>query len=169
MASKYTSRIIIDVKNGDAFDNNRLPNTKGEKTKSNTGTYFLCSSKDFSQYNLLFENCIAYYIDIQKVFEYKILFKENHMRNSHKYSDNMINFSKYCDEIINSNYNKISNISLRKNGERYFLRFADNQEFLVYNLRHVLYGEISSLVLEFVNDKCYVYPELKYQSKIFFD
>ncbi|QWB96603.1 hypothetical protein KHQ89_04045 [Mycoplasmatota bacterium] len=168
MASKITTRIIVDVKNGDVFDENRLTKINGERRKSNTGTYFLCSSKDYSEYLPFFSICDNYKFEIDKISEYRIVFKAKFYKDKDNYLDKMNNFDKYCDILVNTDYNS-TNINLRQNDTRYFLRFTNNKEELVDAFRHILYGDLSSIVLEFDGNICSIYPVVKYEEKLFFD
>lgn len=169
MASKINNRIIVDVTNGDVFDEMRLSKDDGKKGRSNTGTYFLCSLKNYDKYRYLFDQCKNFYLDINKIKEYQILFKHFYGNMKDKYLDKMSNFDNYCDQIYTANTTLISGMNFRINDHRYFLRFDDNNELLVKAFRHILYGDITQLVLDFVDDKCYIYPEIKHQNTIFFD
>ena len=108
MAAKISKRIIIDVKNGDVFDEMRLLKSNGEKGRSNTGTYFLCSEKDFLEYNYFFSKCKNYYLDINKIKEYQIVFWHFYNYKKDMYLDRMENFNNYWNQIYDLQSTRIS-------------------------------------------------------------
>ena len=168
MASNITTKITISVKNGDVFDEMRLAKPNGEKGRSNTGTYFLCSTKDFVKYKDFFNNFKKYYFDVNKIKEYQVVFKAFYGDTKDKYLDQMINFDDYCNTLISSNTN-ITKMNFRVNDTRYFLRFEENSNELVKAFRHILYGEITNLVLELRENYCYIYPEIIQEENLFLE
>ena len=152
MSSKISTVVKVKVKNGDALQNNR---THGS---SNTGTYFFASGSEFDRIDNLLKNCNSYQIDPEKVKEYQILFKEYYFRFANKYPDNMRDFDNYCDTLIESCVDYEVGIGIRKNDNRYFLRFENNNDAVVNDFRHILYGDLTSIVLEFTDNICKIYP-----------
>ncbi len=168
MASTITTKITVSVKNGDVYDEMRLAKSNGEKGRSNTGTYFLCSTKDYSKFEDFFNNCQKYYFDIQKIKEYQIIFKSFYGNTKDHYLDKMVNFDDYCNTLTSSNTN-VTKMNFRINDTRYFLRFEDNSNELVKAFRHILYGEITNIVLELRGNDCYIYPEIVEEEELFLE
>ncbi len=152
MASKYLQNIIIEVKNGDALSNNRITG------KSNTGTYFLGSSKFYDQIKLLFDNCVSFEFDRVKIMEYQTLFKKFYFEHRDNYPDKMLFFETNCEKLINSCENFTLDLVIRNNDSRYFFRFANNDNEFINEFRSILYGDISSIVLSFDGNRCFIYP-----------
>lgn len=152
MASKISFKVEIEVKNGDALSNNR---THGN---SNTGTYFLASSTEFEKIYDLMKCCNSYQFDSDKIKEYKILFNTFMFDYSYMYLDKFESFNKYCEELLESCIDYEVSIKIRKNDNRYFLRFENNEDYVVEKFRHILYGDFTSIVLEFYKNKCKIYP-----------
>lgn len=152
MASKYTKNIIIEVKNGDALPNNRIDG------KSNTGTYFLGSYKFFQTVKSLFDNCISFQFDKTKIIEYKTLFQQYMYKQKDKYPDKLIFFERHSDKLVEICENYTVDVTIRNNDTRFFFRFTNNDDEVVNEFRSILFGEISSIVLSFDNNKCFIYP-----------
>lgn len=151
MASKISVKVTVEVKNGDALPNNRL------RGNSNTGTYFLASKHEFEKINNLMSQCVSYQFDFYKIKEYQILFNELMGKYSHLYNDNFGSFNEFCDALLErcNNYELI--VKVRNNDNRFFLRFENNDK-VVEKFRHILYGDFTSIVLEFCQNKCKIYP-----------
>lgn len=154
MAAIKSKIMRVNVTNGDAINENRL------KGKSNTGTYFICSTNQYDEFKEFIEEFNCYLIDQNKVKEYLILFKEYFFKTKNLYIDKMANFENYCFSLINSEYETKVNTSIRINDSRYFLRFQNNEDIYVNSIRHILYGEISYLTFEIRDNNCYIYPEI---------
>lgn len=154
MAATKSKIMRVSVTNGDAINENRL------KGKSNTGTYFICSSKQYDDFKEFIEQHNKYFIDKKKVYEYLLLFKIMYFKDKELYIDKMEYFEDYCHSLINSSDKAFLDISFRKNDSRYFLKFNNNDDIFAQSLRHILYGERSNLCFEIINDKCYIYPEV---------
>ena len=154
MAATKSKIMRVSVTNGDAINENRL------KGKSNTGTYFICSTNQYDEFKEFFEDFDTCYVESNKVQEYLVLFKEYFFEKKNLYIDKMENFENYCSSLISTNFEPTIKISMRVNDSRYFLRFQNNEDVYVNAIRHVLYGEISFLTFEIKNNKCYIYPEV---------
>lgn len=153
MGSRIDELILIDVKNGDAFPENRLSG------HSMTGTYFLASSKDFEKIEKLLSNCSKFYFDFYKIRDYSILFKLYFYKYSNKYKDNMKDFEKYCNKLLElSRQIDNVNIKIRTNDSRNFFRFENNDDEAVDYFRHILYAEFTQIVLHFDGSECKIYP-----------
>lgn len=156
MGAKKVERLTIAVTNGDAIASNK---TTG---KSNTGTYFLCSEKNFENMKIFFEESIEYYFDLDKIFLYQIIV--NSLKD--KIKNNFVGQMKKFDECCNSFRGIVNNpkifIDLRINDSRYFFRFKDNDNYFVDSFRHLLYADISNIIMELEGNKCKIYPEFNY-------
>ena len=156
MSAKKYELIRIAVTNGDAKENNRLAG------KSNTGTYFICSVKDFDVYHSFFQKDKSYYLDIKKVLSYKILFIECFFEFRALYPDGMRFFRDICDSLVRYNNNQEVFITIRQNDARVFMKFEDNNREVEYALRNILYSKLSNIVIENHNDYYLIYPEINY-------
>lgn len=154
MAATKSKIMRVSVTNGDAINENRL------KGKSNTGTYFICSTNQYDEFKEFIEDFETCFVDKNKVREYLTLFKEYFLDKKDLYPDKMENFENYCSSLMGSNFEPSITISMRINDSRYFLRFQNNEDIYVNAIRHILYGEISYLTFEIKNNKCYIYPEI---------
>ena len=154
MAATKSIILRVSVTNGDVINENRL------KGKSNTGTYFICSTNQYDDFKEFIDDFSTSYIDINKIREYQVLFKTFFFEEKDKYIDKMDNFDNYCLSLINLHFNPEVKINIRKNDSRYFLRFEDNKDIFVNAIRHILYGEISYLTFELRENKCFLYPEI---------
>lgn len=157
--SAFLSKIMrVEVKGGDAIANNR---TEG---KSNTGTYFLCSLKDWEKYEKFVpdDGSVEYFIDLGKVQAYKNSFGAAFFGRRNSYPDKMRNFEAFCDSLCAFVVNPQVVFTTRKNDSRVFLKFDSNTKSEVEKqLRDILYADLSYLVFELVNKTtCLVYPEI---------
>ncbi len=154
MSAEKKELIYINVTNGDAVIENK------KSGKSNTGTYFVSSLKDFDYFEdyLDSENFKTYTIDSKKVFEYKEAFKSFFMNDRNDFPDNMDSFEEYCNSLIeNENPFKIS-IGLRINDSRVFMRFEENVDVVANVFRRILYPERSIICLERRGNNYFIYP-----------
>ena len=94
MAAKNYDVMKIAVTGGDAIDNNRISG------KSNTGTYFVCSAKDWPTFSRFFDEQKKYFLDISKIYSYKILFLNMFFRFKDKFPDRMRHFEDICDSLM---------------------------------------------------------------------
>lgn len=158
MSATISKIMRVEVKNGDAVPNNRL------KGKSNTGTYFICSSKDWLEFEefLPEDKRVKYFIKLDQVEKYKNLFASLFYRFRDLYPDRMKNFEPYCESLYCYTEDPQVIFTLRKNDNRVFLKFDDNcKSGLERQFRDILYANLSYIVFEKVDDhKCYVYPEV---------
>ena len=161
MSASISTIIKIEVKNGDAFPENRLSGS------SNTGTYFLASGDKFEQIKNLMSKCKKYNFDYDKVNEFKLLFSSKFFDYRTKYKDEMSKFICYCNEVLTLCTSQDIEVDIRNNDNRYFFRFKNNDEPIINYFRHMLYGEFTSIVLEFSGDRCLIYPIISNYS--FFD
>lgn len=160
MAAKIYDIMKVAVTGGDAIENNRI------KGKSNTGTYFICSSKDWDKFSRFFSENIKYYLDIKRVSAYKTLFIEHFFRFKDLFPDRMRHFEDICDSLLCYEYNPEIFISLRNNDVRVFMRFKDNNREVEYALRGILYSNFSNLVFEYKGNKCLIYPEINLEETL---
>ena len=152
MGAKISTIVKVEVKNGDALPSNR---THGS---SNTGTYFLASGSEFEKILKLIDSSTSFQFDFEKIKEYQVLFKEFFWKYSERYEDKLKNFDNYCSNVLSSCVNYEIKLKVRNNDSRYFLRFENNDDFVVNSFRHILYGDITCIVLEFYNNICKIYP-----------
>lgn len=158
MASNFSKIVRIAVKNGDAIPENRL------KGKSNTGTYFLCSSNQYDEFKEFIDDELVCFIDHDRVKMYYYAFMQTFYLSKDQYVDKMYNFEQYCHSLYSSNIRHKIYLRYRINDSRYFIRFKENDNIYVNAFRHILYGDISYLVLEKRDNKYFIYPELVYLS-----
>ena len=154
MAATISSKVSILVTNGDALPNNR------KSGSSNSGTYFVCSSKDYDEFSKFFDEDRTYIILKEKIQNYKVLFMDYFFKYKDEYVGHMDHFESYCDSIITKNNKALLNVSTRWNDVRCFMKFKDNKEFITNAFRNILYGELSEIVLEIQDGKYYIYPEI---------
>lgn len=156
MAARIPKMIRVAVTSGDAISSCK---TSG---KSNTGTYFISSLKDYDLFAEYLDFSVnSYFLSAKKVDEYRILFKNKYWQNREKYSDQMGNFDKFCDFLVKNGGHQID-FDNRNNDQRVFLKFQNNLEPVADAIRHILYAELSDLVIEENGEHSYlVYPALK--------
>ena len=156
MAGKIIDLLRVSVTDGDALAANRL------KGKSNTGTYFVCSSKDWSSYKKFFTPGIRYFIDLGKVAVYKESFLKLVYESEHeKYPDKMNSFADTCNSLLSWGSNPETFIELRNNDVRVFMHFENNNGECERLFRGILYSQISTITLELRGNRCMVYPEIE--------
>ena len=158
MSATITKIMRVEVKNGDAVPNNRL------QGKSNTGTYFICSTKDWLEYEEFLPNdgSVKYFVSLEKVKEYKHLFASLFYKFRDLYPDKMKHFEPYCESLCCYTKNPEVVFTIRKNDQRIFLKFDDNcKSGLERQFRDILYANLSFIVFEKIdNNICLVYPEV---------
>lgn len=74
----------------------------------------------------------------------------------------MQDFNEYCYSLCSLDSDPIVKMSLRVNDSRVFLKFDDNLDPVVTAIRHILYGEVSQLIIEIVDGKRVIYPEIDF-------
>lgn len=156
MAAGSSEIIRIAVTDGDAIETNRLSG------KSNTGTYFICSKKDWPTFKKFFPNekTLNYRLDIRRIKLYKTAFVDNFMSQKNKYPDQMKHFEDICDSLLSYIENPTIYIGTRNNDVRYFMKFESNIREVEFGVRGILYSKLSNIVLELRDDVCWVYPEI---------
>lgn len=152
MSATTKLRIVIAVTRGDCVEENR------KSGRSNTGTYFICSSKNFEEFSEYFAVSNKYQFDLKKIDIYKTLFKNYFLRYRDEYNGKMSKFDAFINYLISLNSNPELEISLRRNDSRIFMRFSNNADPVVNAFRHVLYEDLSLISIEKIDDICYVYP-----------
>ena len=157
--SAFLSKIMrVEVKGGDAIRNNR---TEG---KSNTGTYFLCSLKDWGKFEKFVPDDvqIKYLLDLKKIEIYKHSFSKLFYKLRDNYPDQMRNFEPYCDSLCCYVENPEVIFMTRKNDSRVFLKFDNNcKSDIEKQFRDILYADLSLIVFELLdNGTCLIYPEV---------
>ena len=161
MSAKNIDLMRVAVTGGDAIDNNRLTG------KSNTGTYFICSAKDWNSFSRFFDETKKYYLDLKRIPIYKNTFIMLFFKYKHLYPDQMKHFEDICDSLMSYQENPELFIGLRNNDVRVFMKFKDNNREVEYALRGILYSELSNLVFENVSKNCcLIYPEVNLEAKI---
>lgn len=162
MAAKNYDLMKVAVTGGDAIGNNRLTG------KSNTGTYFICSNKDWDKFSRFFGDKIKYFLDVKKIQSYKILFMHKFFKFKDRYPDKMRHFEDICDSIMSYQNNPEVFVGIRNNDVRIFMKFIDNNREVEYALRGILYSNLSNLVFEHRGDKCMIYPEVNLETDFSF-
>lgn len=161
MSAKNIQLIRIAVTGGDAIENNRLTG------KSNTGTYFICSSKDWDRFEMFFKPNCKYFLDLNRIKAYKKVFSESFFKIRNLYPDSMKHFEDICDSLLSYSFNPEVFIELRNNDVRVFMKFVDNTRDIERSLRGILYSELSNLVFELNGNTCLLYPEVNFECEQF--
>lgn len=156
MSANKKELVYVAVTGGDAIANNRLSG------KSNTGTYFICSFKNWDDFKEYFdrESVFSYYLDLKKIKTYKVCFIEMFFDRRKLYADEMKNFADICDSLILYNENPKIDFELRINDSRIFLKFANNQKEIEYALRNIIYSDLTLLVFDKESKSFYL--DIKY-------
>lgn len=153
--SAFLSKVMrVEVNGGDAVANNR---TKG---RSNTGTYFISSSKNFDEFKEFFEGINDYELDLKDLVEYKILFKTLFFSRRNEYPGKMRDFEETCDSLLLLEKNPHVKIGLRINDNRFFMRFINNNGFVEMSLRNIIYSQLTTLVIERYESKFSFYLDI---------
>lgn len=152
MSATKKEKVIVDVTRGDCLEANR------KAGKSNTGTYFISSLKDFDGFKVYFEDEDKFVINLAKVKEYMILFKNLFLDKMEEYNGKGVKFDSFCNYLLSLESNPKVEITLRINDSRVFMRFKDNTNVVVNAFRNLLYEDISYICMEKNNDLYEVYP-----------
>ena len=144
--------VYVDVTRGDCVDNNR------KSGKSNTGTYFIGSSSNFSDFEYFFKETNVYKFAIDKIDIYRVLFNEFFMSLKDDYAGKMENFDSTCAYLLSLHDNPAVEVGLRKNDSRVFMKFADNSETHTSAFRNILYEDLSLIAIEEINGIFFIYP-----------
>ena len=144
--------IYVDVTRGDCVDNNR------KSGKSNTGTYFICSTKNFDDFEHFFKETNVYKFAIDKVDIYRVLFNEFFMSLKDEYVGKMENFNSTCAYLSSLYDNPTVEVGLRKNDSRIFMKFEDNSEPHTSAFRNILYEDLSLIAIEEIDGVFFIYP-----------
>jgi len=161
MSAQKINGIVVAVTGGDAISTNRLSG------KSNTGTYFISSKKDWPQFNNFFESGspTIYKLDLRRVRAYKHSFKEFFFKKKDLYPDKMKNFENICDSLLMYKANPEIKFELRVNDTRIFLKFVDNSNEIEYALRGIIYSNLTNIVFIKNKNENLFYPEINFESK----
>ena len=146
--------ILIDVTRGDCLEANR------KSGKSNTGTYFVSSLKDFDKFKDFLDDENTYELNLDKIYEYSILFKNLSENIMNDYNGKGIKFDSFANYLLSFKENQKVEITLRINDSRVFMRFKDNNNSIVSAFRNLLYEDLSMICLEKINGIIEVYPFL---------
>lgn len=154
MSAIIEEKIILDVTRGDCVDANR----KGGK--SNTGTYFLCSIKDYYLFEKYFKE-EYYFIDLKKLNHYCIVFNAMMKTQLPYYNGKGLKFKEYSIDLLNLKSNPKVNLTMRQNDNRIFIRFEDNTNAIVSSFRNLLYEDVSAIAIEIRKEGGFIYPVFK--------
>ena len=154
MAAEKPNLIRIAVTGGDALPDNRV------KGKSNTGTYFLCSEQDWETFKPFFKKGVEHFFDTTRIRAYCASFLEVFKNNAEAYPDRFASIADYGKFFSTGVLEKPTQVDLRINPPRIFMRFKDNSDPDVDAFRHLLYAPISSIVMELKEGKCLIYPDI---------
>jgi hypothetical protein len=155
MSAKFVYKLEVAVTNGDAL----LANKK--TGKSNSGTYFICSLKDYDEnIKAFFDANVSYCMCVNKIEEYKTLIHELCFKDTSSFPGNVAEFDQYCNALSSQSSPIEVKVGLRFNDSRVFLRFTNNKDPYVKALRSLLFGEVSELILELNGHNCEIYPDI---------
>lgn len=160
MSAIETHLIRIAVTNGDVLLENK------PEGKSNTGTYFISSEKEYLDTFKNFiddsgQRLVTYFLDIDRIKGYCSSFEVLVLPlDEFKFARGT--FESKADYFKNQKgYHEIV-VSTRKNDSRVFLQLK-NKEPIIEALRGILYSNISILVVEKIDDNNFsLYPEINY-------
>ncbi len=152
MSATKSETVIIDVTRGDCLEANR------KKGKSNTGTYFVCSSKDFEGFKEYFNDENVYIVDLEKVRQYSLLFAALPEQEKNEYGGKTEKFSQYSAYLTSLEKYPTVKVTLRINDSRVFMRFEDNADNVVKAFRNLLYEDVSSIELSKKGKAISIYP-----------
>lgn len=156
MSAKKLNSIVVAVTGGDAIATNRLSG------KSNTGTYFISSKKNWREFSQFFNESgeTVYTLDLNRIKAYKATFIEMFFNKKDQYKDKMKNFENICDSLLLYCENPIIKFELRINDSRIFLKFVDNNKEVEYALRGIIYSNLTNLI--FVKENAIFYLEVNF-------
>lgn len=144
--------IYINVTRGDCVENNR------KSGKSNTGTYFVCSEKNFSEYKYFFSEANIYKFALWNIEPYRLLFNAFFKSLSEEYKGKMANFDEICSKLSAAPRIPTVKVGLRINDSRYFMKFENNCETYTNMFRNILYEDLSLIAIEEIDNIFYIYP-----------
>ncbi|MDY6393186.1 MAG: hypothetical protein SPL80_10185 [Bacilli bacterium] len=154
MAAKTVQAIRIAVTRGDCFEDNRPDGI------SNTGTYFISSLKDWSEFEPFFSPNAKYYFSSKKIWIYNNTFADVCAKFKDVYPDKFSSLKTYGTLFnIEGDYDPYCEVELRINKPRIFMRFKDNLDIYVKAFRHLLYSDLTVIVLEMTEKGIAIYPE----------
>jgi|GEM_PF-3212739 len=159
MSAIVKQTIRIGVTKGDAFPSNRIEGS------SNTGTYFVSSKKDWPLFESYFIEGQKYYFDTKRIISYCASLPEVFKECCELMPDHYSSLKSYLKLFLQASLNPETKVVLRANDQRIFMKFEDNTRPLEDAFRHLLYGEISVVVLEKNDDGIAIYAEPDYGSK----
>lgn len=152
MSASKRDIMIVDVTKGDCLESNR------KNGKSNTGTYFISSLKNFTDFEKFFSENIKYKIEVAKTLEYCCFFNTYFLKYKDEYVGKMFEFSHFANVFSLLTYCPEVNIDLRVNDNRVFMKFKNNEGKLESSFRNLLYEDLSLICFERIDDIVYVYP-----------
>lgn len=144
--------VLVDVTRGDCLENNR------KSGKSNTGTYFISSLKDYDRFKEYFLEEKNFVINLVKIKEYMILFKYCFANRLDEYIGKGLDFESFCNYLLSLKNNPKVEITLRINDSRVFMRFKDNSNVVVNAFRNLLYEDLTYICIEKNGELFEVYP-----------
>jgi hypothetical protein len=156
MSAIKGSLIRIAVTNGDALPENRITG------KSNTGSYFVSSTDQYEDFKPFCESPNGFIVSRERIIAYREVFLSIFSKDQNSYPGKMQDFNEYCYSLCSLDSDPIVKMSLRVNDSRVFLKFDDNLDPVVTAIRHILYGEVSQLIIEIVDGKRVIYPEIDF-------
>ena len=162
MSAIIYDAIKVAITDGDAIPSNR---TQG---KSNTGTYFLCSIKDWDFFKRFFpdDKPIIYSLCLKHLVSYKLSFINQFFHLRHLYNNNMDYFEDACDSLLNFKESIKVQFELRINDNRIFLKFKDNNDDVALLLRNIFYSKLTNIVFEIKKKSRIFYPEVNYDFEV---
>ena len=154
MAAKTVQAIRIAVTKGDCFPDNR------PEGSSNTGTYFISSIKDWPLFEPYFSKGIVYRFCVQRIKNYLAALTKLADHYKGVYPDNFSSLSAFGSVFESVDVYPCCDIELKKNDNRIFMRFADNSDIFVNAFRHILYSDLSFVVMEITPQGVSIYPDI---------
>lgn len=146
--------VLVDVTRGDCLEPNR------KSGRSNTGTYFVSSLKDFDTYKDFIGEDKEYRLNLNKVREYSILFENLPTDFLDAYNGKGAKFKSFSNYLLSLDENPKIMLSLRINDSRVFMRFLNNTDPIINAFRNLLYEDISKICIEKNDNQFAIYPYL---------
>ncbi len=159
MAAKTVQAIRIAVTRGDCFPGNRPDGS------SNTGTYFVCSTKDWKEFEHFFPKTGNFYFSLAKIRIYVKTLELVAGKYKDIYPDHYTSLKDFGKAFFEVEEDPICGVDLRNNDARIFMRFTDNSNPFVLAFRHILYSDLSAIALEITSKGIAVYPEVDFEAK----
>lgn len=152
--------VEVDVTHGDCVPENKL----GTGSDAWTKTYFVCAVEDFQQYAGFIEKQqeVSYRINRKRVEAYRILVREKFKDRFSQYRGKGEKFEGNCSALTSQTDDPVVGISIRVNGDRVFMKFADGRDPNAHALREILFESISRLMLQEVGEQYEIYPVVVY-------